>query len=288
VDFFTPIVDDAESWGAIAAANALSDVYAMGGRPLSALGILAWPRDSLDWAELGETLDGAARVLNDAGCALVGGHSIDDPEPKYGLAVTGTVDPRRLITNSAGQPGDTLFLTKPLGSGVVTTAAKARLADSSSLEIATSWMRGLNRTASEIAVELGLRCGTDVTGFGLVGHLTEICRASGLGAELFVDTLPVMDGVAALAASAPPSGGLLRNQEAAMSAGLNLDLATEAERVLSCDPQTSGGLLLAVPSALEVRFEELCSARDQFLARIGRLVAAATGQPHVGFTRVHD
>ncbi|MCB1015746.1 MAG: selenide, water dikinase SelD, partial [Acidimicrobiales bacterium] len=168
LDFFTPVVDDPGDWGAIAAANALSDVYAMGGTPVTALNIVAWPREGLDLTLLAEVLDGAAGVLDEAGCALVGGHSIDDPEPKFGLSVTGLVDPDAMLTNAGGRPGDVLVLTKPLGTGVVTTAAKQGSCPDGALDAAVRSMTLLNADASRLATAHGARCATDVTGFGLL------------------------------------------------------------------------------------------------------------------------
>ncbi|MCB9372465.1 MAG: selenide, water dikinase SelD [Microthrixaceae bacterium] len=244
LDFFTPVVDDPGDWGAIAAANALSDVYAMGGTPVTALNIVAWPREGLDLTLLAEVLDGAAGVLDEAGCALVGGHSIDDPEPKFGLSVTGLVDPDAMLTNAGGRPGDVLVLTKPLGTGVVTTAAKQGSCPDGALDAAVRSMTLLNADASRLATAHGARCATDVTGFGLLGHLAEVVSASGVGAVVEAARLPLLPGASALAEQGTVPGGTRRNREGtAVSWGDGVD---EARRWLACDAQTSGGLLVAI------------------------------------------
>lgn len=247
VDFFTPIVDDAATWGAIAAANALSDVYAMGGRPLFALNLVGWPRDRLPFALLGEVLQGAAEVTRQAECLLLGGHSIDDPEPKFGLVVLGDVHPDRMFTNAAARPGDRLVLTKPLGTGILTTALKRDLLPEAALATAVANMLTLNAGAARAALAAGVRCATDVTGFGLLGHLTNILQASGVGARIQWDKLPLLEGAIDLAARGAVPGGTRRNYQA-IDADWAEDL-TEPERLLAVDAQTSGGLLLAVPPA---------------------------------------
>lgn len=259
VDFFTPVVDDPGAWGAIAATNALSDVYAMGGTPLTALNIVAWPRDGLPFALLGAVLDGAADVLDRAGCAVVGGHSIDDPEPKFGCAVTGLVDPGRMLTNDAGRPGDVLVLTKPLGTGLVTTAAKAGTCPPEVLDAAIASMTTLNADAARAAVAHGARCATDVTGFGLVGHLGEVVAASGVGAVVEAAQLPALPGAAALAERGGLAGGTRRNHDDATH--VHWGAVDEAHRWLACDAQTSGGLLVALPPAAVDAF--VAELRDQ-------------------------
>jgi selenide, water dikinase len=247
VDFFTPIVDDAATWGAIAAANALSDVYAMGGRPLFALNLVGWPRDTLSFELLGEVLKGAAEVTRQAECLLLGGHSIDDPEPKFGLVVLGDVHPDRMLTNAAARPGDRLVLTKPLGTGILTTALKRDLLPEAALATAVTNMLTLNAGAARAALAAGVRCATDITGFGLLGHLTNILQASGVGARIQWNKLPLLEGAVELAARGAVPGGTRRNYQA-----IEADWAeelTEPERLLAVDAQTSGGLLLAVPPA---------------------------------------
>ena len=248
VDFFTPIVDDARDWGRIAAANALSDVYAMGGTPLTTLQIIGWPRDRLPLDLLGDVIDGALEILDEANCTVVGGHSIDDPEPKYGLAVTGLVRTDELMTNAAAREGDRLVLTKPIGTGVISTAIKAGTcpADVSSAAIAS--MVELNAAASLAAGEAGVRGATDVTGFGLLGHLAEMMRASGLNAELEADAVPLLPGAMRLAEAGSVPGGTRRNLTAAKGFTDFGSLAPPL-RTLLADAQTSGGLLLSVPEA---------------------------------------
>jgi len=275
-DFFTPIVDDPSTWGAIACANALSDVYAMGGRPLFALNLVGWPRETLPFSMLGEVLQGAAAVAQEAGCSLVGGHSVDDPEPKYGLAVVGEVHPAQLMTTGNGEAGQELVLTKPLGTGILTTARKKDLISEGDLDEAISVMRTLNRRAAEVARTHGVTTATDVTGFGLLGHLSNIVNQSKLAAEVDYDTLPVLAQAESLAADGVAPGGTRRNLED--SKGVVWDGITEAEQLICTDAQTSGGLLLAVPSGqLDSILEGLHSTNGPAAAHIGRLVDGDPG-----------
>lgn len=244
-DFFTPIVDDAATWGAIAATNALSDVYAMGGTPLFALELVGWPRASLPFSLLGEVLQGAARVAQQARCLLVGGHSIDDPEPKFGLAVIGEVHPERVFKNTAAKPGDVLVLTKPLGTGVLTTALKRDAVSEADLEEAVTCMTTLNDGAMRAAQAAQVRAATDVTGFGLTGHLGNILRSSGVGAEIRFTALPFLQRARELAERGMVPGGTRRNLTDATHVLWDPSLS-EPERLLCSDAQTSGGLLLAV------------------------------------------
>jgi selenide,water dikinase len=246
VDFFTPIVDDPKTWGRIAAANALSDVYAMGGTPLTALQLLSWPRDELPWSAAADVIDGAVEVLTEAGCTLVGGHSIDDTTPKFGLAVTGTVDPAHMITNDAAQPGDRLVLTKALGTGLIATAIKNGAAATASRTAAIGSMTRLNASASKAAVNAGVRAGTDVTGFGLLGHLVEMLHASDVAAVVDASAVPVLDGATQIAEGGYVPGGTKRNYQ---STGALVDFGSTPSsiRTVLADAQTSGGLLLAVP-----------------------------------------
>jgi selenide,water dikinase len=246
VDFFAPIVDDARDWGRIAAANALSDVYAMGGTPLTALQIVGWPRDRLPFDLLGDVLDGGTAVLAEANCTLVGGHSIDDPEPKYGLAVTGLVRPDELMTNAAVAPGDVLVLTKPIGTGVISTAIKAGTCPADVSTAAVASMTALNAPASDAARRAGVRAATDVTGFGLLGHLGEMLLASGLDADLDSRAVPLLPGALTLAESGAVPGGTRRNLTAAEGM-VDFGTLDGPMRTLLADAQTSGGLLLAVP-----------------------------------------
>ncbi len=246
-DFFTPIVDDPFDWGRIAATNALSDVYAMGGTPLLALNLVAWPREGLPFELLARVLDGGAAIAADAGCLIAGGHSIDDAEPKYGLAVVGTVDPMQVLTNAAAQAGDALVLTKPIGLGVISTAVKQGRSTEAHLGTAIEVMTTLNASARDAALEVGVHAATDVTGFGLLGHLREMCVASSVGAVVDFDAVPVIDGVRALLDAGMVAGGTRRNH-AFVAPDVDFGDLPETEQLLLCDAQTSGGLLLALPA----------------------------------------
>ncbi len=276
VDFFTPIVDDPASWGAIAAANALSDVYAMGGRPLFALNLVGWPRGKVPFEVLGEVLRGAAGITQQAGCLMLGGHSIDDPEPKFGLAVIGEVHPDRMLTNAAARPGDRLVLTKPLGTGILTTALKRNLLAEADLAAAVASMTALNDGAARAAALAGVRCATDVTGFGLLGHLGNILAASGVGARIDVARLPVLPKALELAGAGCVPGGTQRNHDGARAAW-SAELSP-AERFICTDAQTSGGLLLAVPPD---RVDDLLAALRReatpSAAVIGEILPASHG-----------
>ncbi|HEX6023441.1 MAG TPA: selenide, water dikinase SelD [Solirubrobacter sp.] len=243
VDFFTPIVDDPYAFGRIAATNALSDVYAMGGRPVSALNLVAYPLETLGPDVLREILRGGSDAVTAAGASIVGGHSIDDPEPKYGLAVTGVVDPRAVLTNGGGVAGDVLVLTKPLGAGIVSTALKRGLASPELVARAVEVMTTLNDVAAEQARAAGAHALTDVTGFGLLGHVHELALASGLAAEIDAAAVPAIDGVLELDAV---SGGARRNRADAETFTTFNDVPEPLRRLLT-DPMTSGGLLAAVP-----------------------------------------
>ncbi|GGQ61391.1 selenide, water dikinase SelD [Couchioplanes azureus] len=240
-DFFTPVVDDAYDWGRIAAANALSDVYAMGGTPVVAVNLLAWPRDVLPMELAGEVLRGGLDVAREAGCHVAGGHSVDDPEPKYGMAVTGVADPDRLMRNDAGVPGTPLTLTKPLGIGVLNSRHKAT---GEVFPQAVAAMVELNRAASRAALAAGAVCATDVTGFGLLGHLHKLARASGVTARIEAAAVPYLDGAREALAAGYVSGGTRRNLDWVLphadTGGAAMD-----ELLLLADAQTSGGLLVA-------------------------------------------
>jgi selenide,water dikinase len=246
-DFFTPIVDDAATWGAIAAANALSDLYAMGATPLFGLNLVGWPRDTLPLDLLGEVLRGAADICARARCPVLGGHTIDDPEPKFGMAVIGEAHPDRLLLNSAARPGDLLVLTKPLGTGILATALKRDGIAEAGLVAAVTSMTTLNDGAMRAALACGVRAATDVTGFGLLGHLGQMLSASGVAAALHLSEVPVLERARELAAAGFVPGGTTRNL-AASTADWEPEIS-QADRLLLCDAQTSGGLLLAVPPA---------------------------------------
>ncbi len=249
VDFFTPIVDDAGDWGRIAAANSLSDVYAMGATPLTALSIVGWPRDKLSFELLGDVLEGGSEKLAEAGCTVVGGHSIDDREPKYGLAVTGVASPDHIVTNAAGKPGDNLVLTKPLGTGIVATAIKRQVASDEMTTTAIEVMSTLNKGAAAAMRRIGVLAATDVTGFGLLGHLGEMARGSGVSADIDYDRLPLLEGLADLVAANVVPDGSLRNLESA-SRFTRFGQRSRTEQIIAADAQTSGGLLIAVDAPL--------------------------------------
>ncbi|MDG9722786.1 selenide, water dikinase SelD [Streptomyces sp. DH41] len=246
-DFFTPVVDDPYDWGRIAAANALSDVYAMGGTPLVAVNLLAWPRDVLPFDLAREVLRGGLDIATEAGCHVGGGHSVDDPEPKYGMAVTGVADPERLLRNDTGRAGLPLSLTKPLGLGVLNNRHKAT---GERFEQAVATMTALNRDASAAALDAGARCATDITGFGLLGHLHKLARASGVTAVVDTAAVPYLDGARESVRDGYVSGGTRRNLEW-VAPFTDFGQTGADTRLLLADAQTSGGLLVAgeVPGA---------------------------------------
>lgn len=269
VDYFTPIVDDAYDWGRIAAANALSDVYAMGGKPLSALQLVNWPRATLPFSLLNDVLLGGADVMAMSGTTIIGGHSIDDPEPKYGFAVTGLVSPGQVITNAGARPGDHLVLTKPLGTGVITTALKRGVCPSPLAEQAIRIMTTLNASAVGPMHRVGVNAATDVTGFGLLGHLREVLVASEVRATIEVGVIPVIEGVRALVEANVYPGGSERNL-ASVRPFISADGIDEASVRILSDAQTSGGLLISV---LAERSEALVDALNE----AGTLCAATIG-----------
>ena len=250
VDFFTPIVDDAYHFGAIAAANAFSDVYAMGGTPLIGLNLVAWPRQPDLLELLGETLRGAADMARQAGALILGGHSIDDAEPKFGMVALGEVRPDKVITNAQARAGDALVLTKAVGTGILSTALKRGLITEGDMAAAIRSMETLNAGAARAMaqVEDAVHAATDVTGFGLVGHLHNVLAASGVGARLWADRVPWFDGVRELAAKGAVPGGTERNLAAAARYTRYDSRVSEVEQILLNDAQTSGGLLIAVAS----------------------------------------
>jgi len=248
VDFFAPIVDDPYTFGRIAAANALSDVFAMGGEPLTALNLVGFPVGKLPLEILTEILRGGHEVVHAAGAVIAGGHSVIDEELKYGLAVTGRAHPKRLLTNAAARPGDRLVLTKPIGTGLLATAAKAGEVGDADLASMVRAMTTLNDVASRAALAVGVRCATDITGFGLLGHASHIARASGVLLRFDVARIPLLPGARAAWKRGARTGGAERNQEW-LETRVEWGAAGDAERALLVDPQTSGGLLLAVPPA---------------------------------------
>jgi len=268
VDFFTPIVDDPSEFGAIAAANALSDVYAMGARPLFALGITAFPREKLSAGLLEKIVTGGAAKMTEAGIAIVGGHSVDDAEPKFGYAVIGEVHPDRVIANDGARAGDLLYLTKPLGSGLVATAIKRGLCPPALEREAVTAMMTLNRAASEAMVGAGATACTDVTGYGLIGHLANIKG----GADIRLSAVPFMSGVRELAEKDLfPSGS--RRNHAAYRDQVDWGGIDEIDQMMLCDAQTSGGLLVAIPPERAPQFEEALNAAPYRPALIGTITA---------------
>ena len=248
LDFFAPIVDDPYEFGQVAAANALSDVFAMGGEPLTAMAIVAFPAGKLPMHVLTDIMRGAQDKVRESGAVIVGGHSIIDEELKFGLSVTGLADPRRLLTNAAAVAGDTLVLTKPLGTGLLATAAKAERLDAAGRDALYASMRALNVVASRAALAVGVQCATDVTGFGLLGHASHIARASDVTLRFDGRALPELPGARALWEHGTRTGGAERN-EAFTAAVADWSAARPADVALALDPQTSGGLLVAVPPA---------------------------------------
>lgn len=277
VDFFTPIVDNPAAWGAIAVANALSDIYAMGATPLFGLNLVGWPRE-LPFDVLGEVLRGAAEVAKRAGCLILGGHSIDSAEPTFGMSVIGEVHPDRMLTNAGACAGDLLVLTKPLGTGILATALKRDALLETGMADAVRSMTTLNDGASRAALKVGVSAATDVTGFGLIGHLTGMLEASKVAAEIVFEALPILPHAKNLASRGVVPGGTQRNLEAAT----NVDWAPKlspADRYICVDAQTSGGLLLAVPAENEAALlAALKEERTPAAVVIGRVVAGKPGQ----------
>ncbi len=276
VDYFTPIVDDAYTFGAVAAANAFSDLYAMGATPLFALNLVAWPREPEMLALLGETIRGSADVGREAGVFVLGGHSIDDKEPKFGMVAIGEARPDELFTNAGARPGDRLLLTKPLGTGILSTGLKQELIDEAAMEPAVRAMTTLNAGALRAARRPGItiHAATDVTGYGLVGHLHNILTASGVGARLFADAVPVFDRVRELVGQRAVPGGTERNVEAAAEYTRWHDTVDEVTRVILCDAQTSGGLLFTVPADdAEALVAALREERTPAASVVGEIVA---------------
>jgi selenide, water dikinase len=278
VDFFTPIVDDPWDFGRIAAANALSDIYAMGARPRFALNIIAFPRHLLDSGLLEEIVRGGGDVALEAGIAVVGGHSIDDAEPKFGMCVIGEADPGLLVRNAGALPGDLLVLTKPIGTGIIGTAIKRGVAPEDVVRAAVASMVTLNRGAAEAMLGVGVSAATDVTGFGLPGHLRNMLRASGVAATLRADAIPLLPGTAELGAADCIPGGSRRNLDD-LAADITWPAAfTALQRLVLCDAQTSGGLLIAVPAdRADTLIAALRAELTPVAAIIGEIVAGRAG-----------
>jgi selenium donor protein len=273
VDFFPPIVDDPYDFGAIAAANALSDVYAMGGKPSSALNIVGYPPKTVPLEALDEILRGGADKAHEAGVAIIGGHTIKTKEPIYGLAVVGTIHPQEIISNAGAKAGDSLILTKPLGTGIITTAIKKGLVDDDVIRRVVNIMASLNRYASEAMLEIGINACTDVTGFGLLGHLCEMVETSKKGAEIFASSVPMIDPALQLAKERMVPGGTLANLKYAEERVDWDKEVTDEQKLVLCDAQTSGGLLICVPEEKGAKLlENLKSKGVSEAALIGRII----------------
>jgi len=283
VDFFTPIVDDPYDFGRIAAANAFSDIYAMGATPLFALNLVGWPRDTLPYDLLGEVLRGGADVAREAGAFLLGGHSIDDPEPKYGMAVIGEVHPDRIVRNAGARPGDALVLTKPIGTGVLTTALKRDFLSEAELAPAVAVMTTLNAAAARAMLAVGVHAATDVTGFGLLGHLCSLLEASGVAGEITAPAVPLLPHARDAAARGAIPGGTQRNLASLADAATFGAGVDEITRTLLADAQTSGGLLIAVaPDRADALVAALAREATPAAAVVGRVVAGRAGRVSVG------
>jgi selenide,water dikinase len=285
VDFFTPIVDDPYQFGLIAAANSLSDIYAMGARPLMALNIIGFPSRKLPMTIMAEILQGGAAKASEAGIPIVGGHTVDDEEPKYGLVATGIVHPEEVVTNAGGRPGDVLVLTKPIGTGIISQGIKKGIVNQEVIEEVVAVMGCLNKEAAEAMIEVGVNACTDVTGFGLLGHLHEMASGSGLSAEVRLSQVPIIEAARALVVEGVVPGGSKRNLS---YIGKYVDWMSgfsEADQLLLADAQTSGGLLMAVPQ------EKVDSLMRKLAEREGILAAAVIGElteGKKGLIRVHE
>ncbi len=278
VDMFPPVVDDAYHYGAIAAANSLSDVYAMGARPLTALNIICFPGSTLSMDVLAQILKGSSDKIAEAGVSLVGGHTLEDPEPKYGLCVMGVVHPDKIVTNSGARPGDVLVLTKPLGIGILTTAHKAGLVSEDIVARMVEVMERLNRDAAEAMVEVGVNACTDITGFGLMGHLHEMVHGSKVIARVLASKVPVMTEAWPLVEERIVPGGTYANMEYLKdNLRWNEGVSPEA-RIVLCDAQTSGGLLISVPAEKsQALLDALAARRVQDVAVIGEILEGPAG-----------
>ena len=277
VDVFTPVVDDPYTYGAIAAANSMSDIYAMGGQPFLALNVLAvppqWPPDVAQ-----AILRGGAEKVREAGAYLVGGHTLQDEEPKYGLVVLGRVDPSHMLRKSGLRPGDRLVMTKPLGMGTITTALKQGKAEPRHVDLAQEWMMRLNRLASEVALRTGVQAATDITGFGLLGHAWEMAQASGVALEFIWERIPILDPAYHYAEQGIFPGGTYANRETYAPHVTFAEDIRQEEGLLLFDAQTSGGLLLGVPEALWSRFRDVARTRGLMYWMVGWVLE---GSPHI-------
>lgn len=282
VDVFTPVVDDPYAYGAIAAANSLSDVYAMGARPVLALNILAYPQGRLPMDVVARIVRGGTDKMQEAGVAIGGGHSLDDPQPKFGYAVTGVARPDRIVTNAGARPGDRLVLTKPLGIGVITTGIKRERSSEAAVEAATRVMLELNRAASEAMGEVGVHACTDVTGYGLLGHLHEMSTASRVDARVRLSAVPILEAAWDLVRERVVPGGTYRNRRAAEAYVQWHPEISEEAQLLLCDAQTSGGLLIAVPPDRTADLKDALGRRGvRITAEVGEIVDWGEGRIEV-------
>lgn len=272
LDFFTPMVDDPYIFGQIAATNAINDVYAMGGKPLLTMNVVCFPQCE-DMSILGKILEGGLSKIKEAGALLVGGHSVDDNEPKYGLAVTGLIDPQQIISNSAARPGDLLYLSKPIGNGVITTAIKAEMAKVGDVEEAVGWMTTLNKAASEAMQQCGIKAATDITGFGFLGHLYEMAVASDVAVEVYAQMVPLMSGTLGYAGMGLIPAGAYNNRDYLQGKISYHDEIDPDRRELLFCPETAGGLLMAVPTGQEQDFLRRMAESRIKVSLVGRVLA---------------
>ena len=281
VDFFTPITDDPYEFGSVAAANSLSDVYAMGGKPLVALNVVGFPSE-LAVDMLGDVLKGGYDKATEAGCLIVGGHTVDDAEPKYGLSVVGLVEPGKEVSNANAQPGDVLVLTKPIGTGIITTGCKQGIAPDAILKNAVDVMAALNKGAAEAMMRVGINSCTDITGFGLLGHLRGMTRGSNVGAVITASAVPVLPGVWELLEKNVVPGGTFRNMNGVDDSVDWDDEITDQQRLLLCDAQTSGGLLISVAKEkVDQLISELETSGVETRAVVGGITSENAGRIHV-------
>ncbi len=279
IDFFTPMVDDPYTFGQIAAANALSDVFAMGGKPLTAMNVVCFPIKSLDISVLKDILRGGADKMSDAGVVLVGGHSVDDPELKYGLSVMGVVHPKKLVTNAGAKAGDKLVLTKPLGTGIICTAIKAGAADKETIERVSGNMAALNDKASELMQEVGVHACTDITGFGLIGHAWQMAENSHVGIKFYSASIPFLPEAEAFAKTGFCPGGLHRNREFYSNRVEFARQVPEYIQDIFFDPQTSGGLLISLSAGrAQLLVDKLTKAKVKYAAIVGEVVSEPVGK----------
>ncbi|MGM8211214.1 selenide, water dikinase SelD [Virgibacillus sp. W0430] len=281
LDFFTPIVDDPYMFGQIAAANALSDVYAMGGKPLTVMNIVGFPIDTLDKQILTDILTGASHKVTEAGATLVGGHSIDDKEPKFGLSVTGIVHPEKVKTNNGAQPGDKLILTKPIGVGILTTSIKRDMLDATELDRLMQLMAALNKTAAETIQSYTVHACTDVTGFSLLGHASEMAKGSNVGITIEKERVPVLERVRELAEQGIVPGGAKKNHQWLQDKVVYDAAVDEVDQLILSDPVTSGGLLIAVAADEAEELEKELLSKDVQASVIGTVTEQDTGKIHV-------